>query len=522
MQLIETQLLDRLGVGKPVRVWMDLSPAELYEHAIRNGEAEMVATGALVAETGHHTGRSPKDKFLVDEPSSEADIWWAGNQKIAPASFDRLFAKMVDYAASHEVYVQNLHACADPKHRLCVQVITEYAWHSLFCQNLFIRPPLEDRRNRSPDFTVMDFPSVLADPDQDGTRSETFVLLSFEKKMVIIGGSRYAGEMKKSIFTVLNYLLPKRGVMPMHCSANYSKQGGNSALFFGLSGTGKTTLSSDSTRTLIGDDEHGWGEDGIFNFEGGCYAKTIRISQEAEPEIYAATNRFGTVLENVIFNPDTRIPDFDDEDKTENTRSAYPIDAIPSVDLSGRAGHPTQALFLAADAFGVLPAVARLEGDQIKYFFLCGYTAKVAGTERGVTEPEPTFSTCFAAPFLVLLPDTYADMLLARVKHHRTSVWMLNTGWGGGAYGVGERISIAHTRAIVRAIVEGKLEDVPTHREPVFGLNIPDRVPDVPTEILDPRGRWLDTAEYDRQAAKLRGMFEDYYRTFRDKGAAAG
>jgi phosphoenolpyruvate carboxykinase (ATP) len=522
MQLIETTLLDRLGVGKPVKVWMDLSPAELYEHAIRNGEAELVSTGALVAETGKHTGRSPKDKFVVEEPASQADVWWAGNQKTTPETFERLFRKMVDFAASHEVYVQNLYACADPQYRLRVQVITQYAWHSLFCQNLFIRPPMEERRNFQPDFTVMDFPDVRGDVRADRTHSETFVVLSFERRMVLIGGTEYAGEMKKSIFTVLNYLLPKRDVMPMHCSANYSKETGSSALFFGLSGTGKTTLSSDSTRTLIGDDEHGWGADGIFNFEGGCYAKTIRISEEAEPEIYAATNRFGTILENVVYNPDSRVPDYDADDKTENTRSAYPIDAIPSVDLRGRAGHPTQALFLAADAFGVLPPVARLDGDQVKYFFLCGYTAKVAGTERGVTEPEPTFSTCFAAPFLVHPPDTYADMLLARVKAHGTSVWMLNTGWGGGPYGIGQRISIAHTRAIVRAIVEGQLEDVGTHDEPVFGLHIPDAVPGVPREILDPRGRWTDAAAYDEQAAKLKAMFEEYYRTFRDQGAAAG
>jgi phosphoenolpyruvate carboxykinase (ATP) len=348
------------------------------------------------------------------------------------------------------------------------------------------------------------------------------VVLSFAKRMVLIGGTRYAGEIKKSIFTVLNYLMPKAGVMPMHCSANYSKKNRDSALFFGLSGTGKTTLSSDPTRTLIGDDEHGWSDDGIFNFEGGCYAKTIRISKDAEPEIYAATNRFGTVLENVVFDPDTRQPDFDADDKTENTRSAYPITFIPSVDVSGRAGHPTQVLFLSADAFGVLPPVSRLVGEQLKYFFLCGYTAKVAGTERGVTEPEPTFSTCFAAPFLVLPPDHYADLLLERVARHGTKVWMLNTGWIGGAHGTGERISIAHTRAIVRAIVEGRLDNVPTHPDPVFGLGIPDEVPEVPAKILDPRLAWRDASDYDRQAARLKGMFEDYYRSFRDQGAAAG
>ncbi|HVD00721.1 MAG TPA: phosphoenolpyruvate carboxykinase (ATP) [Candidatus Dormibacteraeota bacterium] len=522
MQMIETQLLDRLGIGSNVKVWMDLSPAELYEHSLRRGEAELVVSGALVAETGQHTGRSPKDKFVVVEPATEKDVWWAGNQKISPDSFHRLLDKMGDFCAGHEVYVQNLYACADPARRLKVQVITEMAWHSLFAQNLFIRPSAEERRHFKPDFTVMSLPSVTADPKADGTKSETFVVLSFAKRMVLIGGTRYAGEIKKSIFTVLNYLMPKAGVMPMHCSANYSKGNRDSALFFGLSGTGKTTLSSDPTRTLIGDDEHGWSDDGIFNFEGGCYAKTIRISKDAEPEIYAATNRFGTVLENVVFDSDTRIPDFDADDKTENTRSAYPITYIPSVDVSGRAGHPTQVLFLSADAFGVLPPVSRLEGEQLKYFFLCGYTAKVAGTERGVTEPEPTFSTCFAAPFLVLPPDSYADMLLERVARHGTRVWMLNTGWIGGAYGSGERISIAYTRAIVRAIVEGRLDTVSTHADPVFGLGIPDEVPEVPTRILDPRAAWSDPAAYDRQAARLKGMFEDYFRTFRDQGAAAG
>ena len=522
MQMIETQLLDRLGIGSNVKVWMDLSPAELYEHALRRGEAELVTSGAIVAETGQHTGRSPKDKFLVVEPESEADVWWAGNQKISPQHFHRLLDRMGDFCAGHEVYVQNLYACADPARRLKVQVITEMAWHSLFARNLFIRPAPEERRHFTPDFTVMSLPSVRADPKTDGTKSETFVVLSFAKKMVLIGGTRYAGEIKKSIFTVLNYLMPQQGVMPMHCSANYSKETGQSALFFGLSGTGKTTLSSDSTRTLIGDDEHGWSDDGVFNFEGGCYAKTIRISQDAEPEIYAATNRFGTVLENVVFDPDTRVPDFDADDKTENTRSAYPITYIPSVDTGGRAGHPTQVLFLSADAFGVLPPVSRLEGEQLKYFFLCGYTAKVAGTERGVTEPEPTFSTCFAAPFLVLPPDAYADLLLERVAQHGTSVWLLNTGWIGGAYGQGERISIAHTRAIVRAIVEGRLDDVSTHPDPVFGLGIPDSVPEVPDDILDPRSAWKDAAAYDRQAGKLKSMFEEYFRTFREQGAAAG
>jgi phosphoenolpyruvate carboxykinase (ATP) len=339
--------------------------------------------------------------------------------------------------------------------------------------------------------------------------------------MVIIGGTRYAGEIKKSIFTALNYLLPAKGALPMHCSANVG-DGGNVALFFGLSGTGKTTLSSDPTRRLIGDDEHGWSDDGIFNFEGGCYAKTIRISKDAEPEIYAATNHFGTILENVTFDPDTRVPDYDDESLTENTRSAYPVDLIPNADLSGRAGHPGNVLFLSADAFGVLPPVARLDEDQIRFYFLSGYTAKVAGTERGVTEPEPTFSTCFAAPFLVLPPETYADLLIDRVRRHGAQVWMLNTGWVGGSHGVGKRISLAHTRAIVRAVVEGRLRDVPMRRDPIFGVHVPEAVPGVPAEVLDSRGAWSDPGAYDRQARRLKAMFDDNIGRIGQTASSAG
>jgi len=366
----------------------------------------------------------------------------------------------------------------------------------------------------------MSLPSVKADPAADGTRSETFILVNFQRRMVIIGGTRYAGEIKKSIFTALNFLMPESGAMPMHCSANIGSEG-DLALFFGLSGTGKTTLSSEPGRRLIGDDEHGWSEAGVFNFEGGCYAKTIRISKEAEPEIYAATESFGTVLENVVVDPDTRVPDYDDDSKTENTRSAYPVDLIPNAELSGKGGHPSNVLFLSADAFGVLPPVSRLDAEQIRYFFLSGYTAKVAGTERGVTEPEPTFSTCFAAPFLVLPPNTYADMLIERVEKHDAEVWMLNTGWVGGPYGVGERISIAHTRAIVSAVVEGKLRGAATHRDPVFGVAIPDSVPGVPAEVLDPRSAWADQEAYDRQAQKLRAMFDENYEHI-EEGSEAG
>jgi phosphoenolpyruvate carboxykinase (ATP) len=520
VELKQRRVLEHVGVRSLSRAWHNLVPAELYEHAARRGEALIVATGALDAETGQHTGRSPKDKFFVKEPTTDAKIWWGGNRPIAPEKFDRLLQKMVDFVAENEVYVKDVYACADERYRLKVRVVTEYAWHSLFAHNLFIRPRPEELEGFSPDFTVMSLPSVKADPAADGTRSETFILVNFQRRMVIIGGTRYAGEIKKSIFTALNFLMPESGAMPMHCSANIGSEG-DVALFFGLSGTGKTTLSSEPERRLIGDDEHGWSDAGVFNFEGGCYAKTIRISKQAEPEIYAATESFGTVLENVVVDPDTRVPDYDDDSKTENTRSAYPVDLIPNAELSGKGGHPSNVLFLSADAFGVLPPVSRLDAEQIRYFFLSGYTAKVAGTERGVTEPEPTFSTCFAAPFLVLPPNTYADMLIERVEKHNAEVWMLNTGWVGGPYGVGERISIAHTRAIVSAVVEGELRGVATHRDPVFGVAIPDSVPGVPAEVLDPRSAWADQEAYDRQAQKLRAMFDENYEHI-EEGSDAG
>jgi len=476
---------------------------------VRRDEAAIVSTGALTAETGKHTGRSPKDKFFVREPTSQDAIWWhPGNQPISSEKFDGLLRKMEAFIATHDVYTQDVFACADLRYRLRVRVITELAWHSLFAHNLFIRPNADDLIAFEPDFTVISLPSVNADPPSDGTRSETFVLVNLGRRMVIIGGTGYAGEIKKSIFTALNYMLPAQNVFPMHCSANTNAAGDDLALFFGLSGTGKTTLSADPSRRLIGDDEHGWSDRGVFNFEGGCYAKTIRIHKESEPEIYAATESFGTILENVVYDPRTRVPDYDSEEKTENTRAAYPIDLIPNAVLSGTGQHPHNVMFLSADAYGVLPPVSRLDEDQIRHYFLAGYTAKVAGTERGVTEPEPIFSTCFAAPFLVLPPERYADMLIERVKRHHVDVWMLNTGWVGGPYGVGERMSIAHTRAIVRAILEGDLRGMSTHVDPVFGLQIPNRVPGVPREVLDTRDSWPNAEDYDRQAEKLRAMFE--------------
>jgi phosphoenolpyruvate carboxykinase (ATP) len=508
---------------RPAPERRNLSPAALYEHAIRRGEAAIVSTGALTAETGKHTGRSPKDKYFVKEPTSQDAIWWhPGNQPISTAVFDSLLLRMDEFCDSHEVFTQDVFACADSRHRLRVRVVTELAWHSLFARNLFIRPNADELMNFEPDFTVMSLPSVKADPKRDGTRSETFILVNLGRRIVIIGGSGYAGEIKKSIFTALNYLLPAKGVFPMHCSANVGGGGSDVALFFGLSGTGKTTLSADPSRRLIGDDEHGWSETGIFNFEGGCYAKTIRIRKESEPEIYAATESFGTILENVVYDPRTRIPDYDSDEKTENTRSAYPIDLIPNAVMSGTGRHPNNVIFLSADAFGVLPPVARLDEDQIRFYFLSGYTAKVAGTERGLTGTEPVFSTCFAAPFLVLPPERYADMLIDRVSGHQADVWMLNTGWVGGPYGVGQRMSISHTRAIVRAVVQGRLHGVPTHRDPIFGLQIPDQVPDVPGEVLDPRSTWSDPDAYDKQARKLKGMFEENIHMIGKSASAAG
>jgi len=501
----------------------NLSPAALYEEAVRRDEAAIVSTGALTAETGKHTGRSPKDKFFVKEPTSQDAIWWhPGNQPIASAKFDLLLAKMERFIATHDVYTQDVFACADPRFRLRVRVISELAWHSLFARNLFIRPKADELLTFEPDFTVMSLPSVKADTSSDGTNSETFILVNLGRRIVIIGGTGYAGEIKKSIFTALNYLLPAQNVFPMHCSANTSADGSDVALFFGLSGTGKTTLSAEPSRRLIGDDEHGWSDRGVFNFEGGCYAKTIRIHKESEPEIYTATESFGTILENVVYNPVTRVPDYDSDDKTENTRAAYPIDLIPNAVLSGTGQHPHNVIFLSADAFGVLPPVARLDEEQIRFYFLSGYTAKVAGTERGVTEPEPIFSTCFAAPFLVLPPDRYADMLVERVKRHHVDVWMLNTGWVGGPYGVGERMSIAHTRAIVRAVLQGDLRGVSTHVDPIFGLHIPNRVPGVPREVLDTRDSWPNPEDYDAQATKLRDMFEKNIHSIGTSGSSSG
>jgi phosphoenolpyruvate carboxykinase (ATP) len=507
----------RLGVpgvktSRPVH-W-NLSAAELYEHAIRRDEGRLAVEGPLVCSTGAHTGRSPNDKFMVKEPSSEGHIAWGKvNRPIELAQFDVLKREMLAHLAERELFVQDLYAGADPKYRLPVRFVQEFAWHNLFVRNLFIVPPKDDLANFTPQFTVITAPNFHAQPERHGTRSDVAVVVNVASREVLIAGTSYAGENKKSIFTVLNYLLPLQGVLSMHCSANIGVNG-DSALFFGLSGTGKTTLSSDPNRQLIGDDEHGWSDAGIFNFEGGCYAKMIRLSKEAEPQIYATTRRFGTVLENVVMDLDTRRLNLDDASLTENTRGAYPIDFIDNAVPSGMGGHPTNIVMLTADAFGVLPPIARLSAEGAMYHFLSGYTAKVAGTEKGVKDPSATFSTCFGAPFLPLSPNVYARGLGERIARHKAHVWLVNTGWTGGAFGVGSRMKIAHTRAMINAALSGALANVDYRRHPVFNLEMPASCPGVPSDVLDPRSTWADKTAYDAQAKKLAGMFTANFKTF--------
>ena len=505
----------------------NLPKPRLYEEALRRGEASLAVGGALVALTGEHTGRSANDKFFVEEPESR-DIWWGEvNRPIARASFDDLRARVEARLADRDLFVFEGYAGADPRYRLPVRIITEQAWHSLFARNMFVRElDPEKLESFEPRFTVVSAPGALADPELHGTNSSTFILISLAERMVIIGGTAYAGEIKKSIFTVMNHVLPSKGVLPMHCSANYGDGPDDVALFFGLSGTGKTTLSSDPDRVLIGDDEHGWSEDGVFNMEGGCYAKVIRLSAEGEPEIFATTRKFGTVLENVVMDPETRKLDLDDPSITENTRSSYPLYQLSNVDLNGVGGHPRAIVFLTCDAFGVLPPISRLSEAQAMYHFLSGYTAKVAGTERGVTEPTATFSACFGAPFMPLHPGRYGEMLGEKIGRHGVPVWLVNTGWSGGGYGVGSRIALRMTRRMIRAALAGELENVPTTRDPVFGLEVPQAIEGVPTELLDARSTWADPAAYDAAAARLAGMFEKNFRQYADgvsaEVAAAG
>ena len=511
--------LDRQGIESD-RVNWNLSDAALYEEAVRRGEGVLAAHGPLACRTGQHTGRSPNDKFVVREPSSEAEICWGKvNQPMEVSQWEALHRDFLDSLRGRELFVLDAFAGADPRYRLPIRIITEYAWHSLFCRNLFIVDPASPGPH-TPEFTVIDAPSFRADPKRHGTRSEVVIALNFAKKLVLIGSTSYAGEMKKSIFSVLNYTLPLQGVLPMHCSANVGPSG-DVALFFGLSGTGKTTLSSDPDRMLIGDDEHGWSDRGVFNFEGGCYAKTIKLSADAEPQIFATTRRFGTVLENVIVDPETRLLDLDDDRLTENTRAAYPIDFIDNAVPTGRGGHPQNVVMLTADAFGVLPPIARLTPDAAMYHFLSGYTAKVAGTEKGVTEPKATFSTCFGAPFLPLPPSRYARMLGENIARHQSRVWLVNTGWSGGPYGTGTRMKIGHTRAMIRAALSGALSQVAYERDPVFNLDVPTSCPDVPASVLRPRDTWADPAAFDPQARRLAAMFVENFKAFEDGVSSA-
>ena len=483
--------------------------------ALQRQEGQLAAEGPLVCRTGPHTGRSPNDKFVVREPSSEADVHWGTtNRALDPAAFDALHRDMMAYVQDKELFVLDAWAGADPGYRLPIRVVTEFAWHNLFARNMFL--PENDHARRAehaPQFTVIDIPSFKADPARHGSRSDVFIFVNFAKQLVLIGGTQYAGEIKKSIFTVLNYVLPLQGVLSMHCSANVGSNG-DTALFFGLSGTGKTTLSSDPHRQLIGDDEHGWSDHGVFNFEGGCYAKMIKLSVEAEPQIFATTRRFGTILENVAIDPETRALDLDDASVTENTRGSYPLTFIDNAILSGQAGHPTNIVMLTADAYGVLPPIARLTPDAAMYHFLSGYTARVAGTERGVTEPKATFSTCFGAPFLPLRPGVYARLLGENIAKHQARVWLVNTGWTGGPYGIGKRMGIAHTRAMITAALEGGLDRVTYRKDAVFNLDVPATCPGVPDAVLDPRGTWPNPAAYDEQAGKLARMFVDNFKAF--------
>jgi phosphoenolpyruvate carboxykinase (ATP) len=494
--------------------WNLIAP-ELVQAAIRRGEGELADMGPFVANTTPHTGRSPNDKFVVKEPTTEKDVWWGKvNVAFDPQKFELLLADVRRHLDEQpELFVQDLYAGADSTHRVRVRFVTPTAWHSLFVRNMFIRPDPIDLPTFEADFSVLQAPEFHADPAKHGTRTGTFIILNLAQRIVLIGGTRYAGELKKSIFTVMNYLLPKRGVLSMHCSANVGHDG-DTALFFGLSGTGKTTLSADPERWLIGDDEHGWSSEGVFNFEGGCYAKVINLSEEGEPDIYRTTQMFGTILENVVLEPHTRRVDFCNQSITENTRASYPLHYIRNIVPTGRGDHPRNVVFLTADAFGVLPPIARLTPEQARYYFLSGYTAKVAGTERGVKEPQATFSSCFGAVFLVWHPSVYSRMLGELLTKHKARVWLVNTGWTGGPYGVGHRMRLSHTRVMVRAALAGELDHVPTTRDAFFGLDVPKSVPGVPPELMNPRATWSDPAAYDAQARKLAAMFAKNFEQF--------
>jgi phosphoenolpyruvate carboxykinase (ATP) len=504
---LEDQGITGLGAA-----YYNLDVAPLIEAALQRNEGSLGQGGSLLVTTGQHTGRSPKDKHVVRSATTEDTIWWDANATMTPASFEVLQADMLAHMGGKDYFVQDLFAGADPEHRLDVRLVTELAWHSLFIRQLLRRPDRDELDDFVPDFTIINCPTFKADPVRHGCRSETIIALNFDKKLILIGGSEYAGENKKSVFSLLNYILPEKGIMPMHCSANHAI--GNpvdTAIFFGLSGTGKTTLSADPERVLIGDDEHGWSERGTFNFEGGCYAKTIDLSPEAEPEIYETCFKFGTVIENMVFDPDTRELDFADDSLTANMRSAYPMEAISNASSTGLGGHPKNIIMLTCDAFGVLPPIARLTPAQAMYHFLSGFTSKVAGTERGVTEPEPTFSTCFGKPFLPRRPEVYGALLRDKIARHGATCWLVNTGWTGGAYGTGSRMPIKATRTLLSAALDGSLEQASFRKDENFGFEVPENVPGVADILLDPRSTWADTDAYDAQAAKLVAMFAENF-----------
>src|SRR6056297_744825 len=510
--------LKELGLHHLGTVCWNLSTPALYEEAIRRYEGQLAHLGPLVVSMGQHTGRAAKDKYIVDEPNTRDDVWWGDiNVRFPQENFDDLKKRMAAYLRGKTVYVQDCYVGADEEYQIAVRVITEYAWHSLFARNMFIQQPREREaiKNFKPDFTVLHCANFHADPDEDGTRSGTFVTLDLGKKMILIGGTAYGGEIKKSVFSAMNYMLPGRHVLSMHCSANVKKEDpSNVAIFFGLSGTGKTTLSADPNRLLIGDDEHGWSENGIFNFEGGCYAKTINLKEESEPEIYGTTQMPGTILENVVLDAD-RKPVFEDDSLTQNTRCAYPIHFIPNASKTGRGNHPENIVFLTADAFGILPPISRLTPEQAMYHFISGYTAKVAGTERGVTEPQATFSACFGAPFMPLHPTVYAELLAEKINKHNANVWLVNTGWTGGPYGTGHRMKLAHTRKMLSEALNGNLENIKFTEEPIFGLSIPEEVEGIPSEILNPRNTWNDKEAYDKKANQLADMFNKNFDQFK-------
>ncbi len=507
--------LEDQGILGVAHVHWNLDAGALYRAALNRREARESKVGPLVVVTGQYTGRSPNDKFIVEESSSRERVGWGKvNRPISEEKFNRIHQKVLDYLRGKELFVQDCYVGNDPKYRVAIRVITEFAWQSLFARNMFVR--IEDEAELArhvPEYTVIAVPGLKADPATDGTHSEAFIIPHFGKKLILIGGTSYAGEIKKSVFSLMNYILPQRGVLSMHCSANIGSQG-DVAVFFGLSGTGKTTLSADPERQLIGDDEHGWSEDGVFNFEGGCYAKVIRLSQKAEPEIYATTKRRGTILENVVMDAAGNL-DLNDDSLTENTRASYPIDFIPNTAPGGRGGHAKNVIMLTCDAYGVLPPVARLSKEQARYYFLSGYTSKVAGTERGIKEPQATFSSCFGAPFMTLPPQVYTELLCERLEEHQADCWLVNTGWSGGGYGVGTRMSIADSRAIIRAIVSGELTKVKYEPDPFFGFSVPTACPGISSsEVLKPRNAWKDKEAYDRQAKKLIDLFEANFEQF--------